>query len=45
MHPIAKNMEKFKAKISNAFANLMRLKILKRLHNGEKRVCEIIPIL
>jgi ArsR family transcriptional regulator len=38
-----KNMEKFRAKVFNALADPMRLKILDCLRNGERCVCEIIP--
>jgi DNA-binding transcriptional ArsR family regulator len=38
-----KNMEKFRAKVFNALADPVRLKILECLRNGEKCVCEIIP--
>jgi ArsR family transcriptional regulator len=40
-----KNMEKFRAKVFNALADPMRLKILECLRNGERCVCEIIPYL
>ena len=37
-----KNMEKFRAKVFNALADPVRLKILEYLRNGERCVCEII---
>jgi DNA-binding transcriptional ArsR family regulator len=43
MHPTMKNMEKFRAKVFNALADPVRLKILECLRNGERCVCEIIP--
>jgi ArsR family transcriptional regulator len=38
-----KNMEKLKAKVFNALADPIRLKILECLRNSERCVCEIIP--
>jgi ArsR family transcriptional regulator len=38
-----KNMEKFRARVFNALADPVRLKILECLRNGERCVCEIIP--
>ncbi|MGB9672124.1 MAG: ArsR/SmtB family transcription factor [Candidatus Norongarragalinales archaeon] len=38
-----KNIEKFRAKVFNALADPVRLKILECLRDGEKCVCEIIP--
>jgi len=38
-----KNMEKFRAKVFNALADPVRLKILECLRGGERCVCEIIP--
>ncbi|MCS7368487.1 MAG: metalloregulator ArsR/SmtB family transcription factor [archaeon GBS-70-058] len=37
-----KNIEKFRAKVFNAFADPVRLKILECLRDGERCVCEII---
>ncbi|MEM2971729.1 MAG: metalloregulator ArsR/SmtB family transcription factor [Candidatus Bathyarchaeia archaeon] len=42
MHSKTKKINKFKAKISNALADSVRLEILECLRNGEKCVCEII---
>ncbi|MEM3726332.1 MAG: metalloregulator ArsR/SmtB family transcription factor [Candidatus Bathyarchaeia archaeon] len=44
MHPKTENI-KFKAKIFNALADPVRLKILEYLRDGERCVCEIIPYL
>ncbi|MGC8998943.1 MAG: ArsR/SmtB family transcription factor [Candidatus Bathyarchaeia archaeon] len=38
-----KNMEKFRAKVFNALADPVRLKILEFLRGGERCVCEIVP--
>ena len=38
-----KNMEKFRAKVFNALADPVRLRILECLRGGERCVCEIIP--
>jgi ArsR family transcriptional regulator len=43
VHPKMKNMDKFRAKVFNALADPVRLKILECLRNGEKCVCEIVP--
>ncbi|MEM2440714.1 MAG: metalloregulator ArsR/SmtB family transcription factor [Candidatus Bathyarchaeia archaeon] len=38
-----KNIDKFRAKVFNALADPVRLKILEFLRNGERCVCEIVP--
>lgn len=43
MQSKTKNLNIFKAKIFNAFADPVRLEILECLRSGEKCVCEIIP--
>ncbi|MEM3985190.1 MAG: metalloregulator ArsR/SmtB family transcription factor [Candidatus Methanomethylicia archaeon] len=42
MHPIMKNIDKFRAKVFNALADPVRLKILEFLRGGERCVCEIV---
>ncbi|MEM3728920.1 MAG: metalloregulator ArsR/SmtB family transcription factor [Candidatus Bathyarchaeia archaeon] len=43
MHPTMKNIDKFRAKVFNALADPVRLKILEFLRGGERCVCEIVP--
>ena len=43
MHPTTKNLNKFRAKIFDALADPLRLKILECLRGGERCVCEIVP--
>ncbi|MEM3464493.1 MAG: metalloregulator ArsR/SmtB family transcription factor [Candidatus Bathyarchaeia archaeon] len=38
-----KNLDKFRAKVFNALADPVRLKILEFLRGGERCVCEIVP--
>jgi ArsR family transcriptional regulator len=38
-----KNLEKFRAKVFNALADPVRLKILECLRDGEECVCKIVP--
>lgn len=38
-----KNLNKFRAKIFDALADPVRLKILEYLRGGERCVCEIVP--
>jgi len=38
-----KNLDKFRAKVFNALADPVRLKILDLLRGGERCVCEIVP--
>ncbi|MEM1566839.1 MAG: metalloregulator ArsR/SmtB family transcription factor, partial [Candidatus Bathyarchaeia archaeon] len=38
-----KNIDKFRAKVFNALADPVRLKILEFLRSGERCVCEIVP--
>ncbi|MBS7616396.1 winged helix-turn-helix transcriptional regulator [Candidatus Bathyarchaeota archaeon] len=38
-----KNLEKFRAKVFDALADPVRLKILEFLRGGERCVCEIVP--
>jgi ArsR family transcriptional regulator len=43
MHPTMKNLNKFRAKVFDALADPVRLKILEHLRGGERCVCEIVP--
>ncbi|MEM2911563.1 MAG: metalloregulator ArsR/SmtB family transcription factor [Candidatus Bathyarchaeia archaeon] len=43
MHPTMKNLNKFRAKVFDALADPVRLKILEFLRDGERCVCEIVP--
>ncbi|MGB9960170.1 MAG: ArsR/SmtB family transcription factor [Candidatus Bathyarchaeales archaeon] len=43
MHPTIKNLNKFRAKVFEALADPVRLKILECLRGGERCVCEIVP--
>ncbi|MBS7646341.1 winged helix-turn-helix transcriptional regulator [Candidatus Bathyarchaeota archaeon] len=38
-----KNIDKFRARVFNALADPVRLKILEFLRSGERCVCEIVP--
>ena len=38
-----KNLNRFRAKVFNALADPVRLKILEYLRDGEKCVCQIVP--
>jgi len=43
MHPLRKDVIKFRSKIFKALSDPVRLEIIEFLHMGEKCVCEIIP--
>jgi ArsR family transcriptional regulator len=43
VHPTIENLNMFRAKVFNALADPVRLKILEYLRSGEKCVCQIVP--